>query len=68
MLERIDQLQGFSPWILVDFRSPRRVLPEIQDGWNRKGLISEDGKKKKAFFVLQTFYKNKTSSNKNKRY
>jgi beta-glucuronidase len=63
MIDRIDQLQGFSPWILVDFRSPRRVLPQIQDGWNRKVLISEDGKKKKAFFVLQNYYKNKTNSN-----
>lgn len=59
MLERVDQLQGFSPWILVDFRSPRRVLPEIQDGWNRKGLISEEGKKKKAFFILRDFYTSK---------
>lgn len=64
MVDRIDQLQGFSPWILVDFRSPRRVLPEIQDGYNRKGLLSEDGKKKKAFFVLQSYYKNKTSGKK----
>ena len=64
MIDKIDQLQGFSPWILVDFRSPRRVLPEIQDGWNRKGLISEDGKKKKAFFVLQDYYNNITSPNK----
>ena len=60
MLDKIDQLQGFSPWILVDFRSPRRVLPEIQEGWNRKGLLSENGKKKKAFFVLQDYYKHKT--------
>lgn len=59
MLEGIEQLQGFSPWILVDFRSPRRVLPKIQDGYNRKGLISEDGQKKKAFFVLKNFYDNK---------
>lgn len=60
MIQDIDQLQGFSPWILVDFRSPRRTLPKIQDGWNRKGLISDEGIKKKAFFVLQEFYqKNK---------
>jgi beta-glucuronidase len=63
MLDGIKQLQGFSPWILVDFRSPRRVLPNIQDGWNRKGLISEDGQKKKAFFVLQAYYKAKSPSN-----
>ena len=59
MINDIEQLQGFSPWILVDFRSPRRVLPGIQDGWNRKGLISEEGKKKKAFFVLKNFYDQK---------
>ena len=59
MIDKIDQLKGISPWILVDFRSPRRVLPEIQDGWNRKGLISEDGNKKKAFFVLKNYYDNK---------
>ena len=57
MLDKIDGLAGFSPWILVDFRSPRRVLPGIQDGFNRKGLISSDGVKKKAFFVLQDYYK-----------
>lgn len=56
MISNIDQLQGFSPWILVDFRSPRRPLPKIQDDWNRKGLISEKGEKKKAFFVLKEFY------------
>ena len=56
MIGGIDKLQGFSPWILVDFRSPRRVLPVIQEGWNRKGLISEDGLKKKAFAILQTYY------------
>ncbi len=59
MLSSIKQLRGMSPWILVDFRSPRRVLPQIQDGWNRKGLISEEGKKKKAFFILQDYYNSK---------
>ncbi|NNK10943.1 MAG: beta-glucuronidase [Flavobacteriaceae bacterium] len=59
MLEAIPQLQGMSPWILVDFRSPRRVLPRIQDGWNRKGLISEKGNKKKAFYTLQKYYQSK---------
>ncbi len=57
MVNKIPQLRGTTPWILVDFRSPRRVLPGIQDGWNRKGLISETGNKKKAFFVLQDYYK-----------
>ena len=61
MLEKIDGLAGFTPWILVDFRSPRRVLPGIQDGFNRKGLISSDGVKKKAFFVLQDYYKRRAA-------
>ena len=59
MLNNIEKLQGMSPWILVDFRSPRRVLPKIQEGWNRKGLISETGVKKKAFYVLQKYYDEK---------
>jgi len=59
MLDKIPQLRGITPWILADFRSPRRVLPDIQEGWNRKGLISETGDKKKAFFVLQRYYQTK---------
>jgi len=62
MLDKIDGLAGFSPWILVDFRSPRRVLPGIQDGFNRKGLISSDGEKKKAFFVLQEYYQKRAKA------
>ena len=57
MLSRIPQLRGTTPWILSDFHSPRRVLPGIQDGWNRKGLIGSNGKKKKAFYIMQDFYK-----------
>ena len=60
MLNQIPQLRGMSPWLLMDFRSPLRLLPEIQDFYNRKGLISEDGHKKKAFFVLQKLYKENT--------
>ncbi|RXK86215.1 glycoside hydrolase family 2 protein [Filimonas effusa] len=60
MLEKIDGLSGLSPWILVDFRSPRRQLPNIQDFFNRKGLISSWGIKKKAFFVMQDYYNKKT--------
>ena len=57
MLKKIPFLRGTSPWILTDFRSPRRPLPNIQDYWNRKGLISNRGEKKKAFYVLQQWYK-----------
>jgi beta-glucuronidase len=57
MLKHIRVWRGLSPWILTDFQSPRRHLPKIQDGWNRKGLVSDHGEKKKAFYVLQAFYK-----------
>ena len=57
MLNKIPQLRGTTPWILMDFRSPVRELPGIQDGFNRKGLVSDQGKKKAAFFVLQKAYK-----------
>ena len=60
MLDRIPQMRGMSPWILMDFRSPRRPLPGIQDFFNRKGLISEQGQKKKAFFILQKAYMQRT--------
>jgi beta-glucuronidase len=56
MLAGIPELRGITPWILADFHSPKRLLPEIQDGWNRKGLIGETGDKKKAFFILKDFY------------
>ena len=59
MLSKIPQFRGLTPWILCDFRSPKRMLTNIQDGWNRKGLIGQNGTKKKAFYVLQDFYKQK---------
>ena len=59
MLEKIDGLAGTTPWILKDFRSPRRVLNGIQDYYNRKGLFSDQGEKKKAFYVLRNWYEKK---------
>lgn len=56
MLSHIPQLRGVTPWILVDFRSPTRNIPKLQDGYNRKGLISEDGKKKEAFSLVRKAY------------
>jgi beta-glucuronidase len=57
MLRRIPFLAGVSPWILKDFRTPRRVLPGTQDGWNRKGLVSDRGQRKLAFEVLRGWYR-----------
>jgi beta-glucuronidase len=56
MLKEIPFLAGTTPWLLMDFRSPVRQLPNIQDYYNRKGVISNKGIKKKAFFVLQDYY------------
>jgi len=59
MVDQIPTLRGMSPWILKDFRSPRRQEPEFQAGWNRKGLISETGQRKQAFGVLAGYYQSK---------
>ena len=59
MLDKIEGLAGTSPWILKDFRSPRRVLNGIQDYYNRKGLFSDEGVKKKAFYVMKDWYEKK---------
>jgi beta-glucuronidase len=60
MLNKIAQLRGMSPWVLMDFRSPNRPLVGIQDEFNRKGLVSDQGQKKQAFYVLEKAYKEET--------
>jgi beta-glucuronidase len=57
MVERMPNLVGLTPWVLMDFRSPTRLLPGVQDYHNRKGLVSNRGQRKLAFFTLQKFYK-----------
>jgi beta-glucuronidase len=59
MMDRIEGLAGTTPWILKDFRSPRRQIVGIQDDFNRKGLISDQGGKKKAFYVMKKWYEGK---------
>ena len=59
MLDKIEGLSGTTPWILKDFRSPRRVLTGIQDYYNMKGIYSDRGEKKKAFYVLKAWYEGK---------
>jgi beta-glucuronidase len=56
MLKKIPNVAGMSPWILMDFHTPRRPLPGIQDYFNRKGLISNRAQRKQAWYVLQNFY------------
>ena len=61
MFRRIPFLNGTIAWVLVDFRSPRRPLAGIQDFYNRKGLFSDRGERKAAFFILRDYYKSKMS-------
>lgn len=56
MLKGIPFLRGATPWILMDFYSARRPLSGIQDYFNRKGLISDQGLRKKAFYTLKAYY------------
>lgn len=65
MFKNIPFLRGTSPWILTDFRSPNRNLPGLQDGWNRKGLISDKGYKKRAWYIMQAWYKEIEKKNAN---
>ena len=59
MIDAQTQCAGMSPWILKDFRTPLRVLPGIQDGYNRKGLFSEEGEPKLAAEVLRSYYQSR---------
>jgi Beta-galactosidase/beta-glucuronidase len=55
-LGKIPYVKGISPWILYDFRCPRR-LHTMQNFYNLKGLLSADkGHKKLAFYAMQKFY------------
>jgi len=64
MIQRIPNLAGLTPWVLMDFRSPARMLPGVQDYHNRKGLISNRGQRKLAFYTLQNYYKKLANENK----
>jgi beta-glucuronidase len=62
MVDRIPFISGVSPWILKDFRSPRRLHPEFQNYFNRKGVVSANGERKLSFPVMQEYYKRKASA------
>ena len=64
MLDKIPFLRGCSPWVLMDFHSARRPLPGVQDFYNRKGLLSERGVRKQAFYHLQAYYLRKKQAGK----
>lgn len=54
-IKKISYIKGMTPWILRDFRCPRRTAA-TQKYYNTKGLVSADGVKKLAFYVLHDFY------------
>ncbi|MDE7471965.1 MAG: glycoside hydrolase family 2 [Muribaculaceae bacterium] len=62
MFENIPNLAGVSPWILFDFRSPFRFHPTNQEGWNRKGLVSDRGQRKKAWYIMHDYYNKKRNN------
>jgi beta-glucuronidase len=56
VIRQCPYIAGMTPWILYDFRCPRR-LNRYQQGYNRKGLIDADRKSHKlAFETLRRFY------------
>lgn len=57
LIQNQEGLVGTTPWILKDFQSPMRLNQDIQNYWNRKGLITDNGERKMAYYVLQSFYK-----------
>jgi len=59
MFNTIPNLCGVSPWILFDYKSLSRMHPLYQNGYNRKGLLSEKGQKKKAWYIMNEYYKKK---------
>ena len=59
MFENIPNLRGVSPWVLFDFRSPFRFHPTNQEDWNRKGLVSDQGYRKKAWYLMKKYYEEK---------
>ena len=57
MIRKIPQMRGVTPWVLMDFRSPSRNIPKLQDGYNRKGLFSEKAEKKLSVPLVEKAYR-----------
>jgi beta-glucuronidase len=58
MFNTVPNLCGVCPWLLFDYRSPGRMHPVYQKGYNRKGLLSDKGDKKKAWYIMNAYYRN----------
>ncbi|KIQ16496.1 glycoside hydrolase family 2 [Flavobacterium sp. MEB061] len=57
MFKTIPNLCGISPLLLFDYKSLGRMNQVYQKGYNRKGLLSEKGEKKKAWYIMNEYYK-----------
>lgn len=58
MFKTVPNLVGVCPWLLFDYMSLGRMHPIYQNGYNRKGLLSEKGEKKKAWYIMNEYYRN----------
>ncbi|MEB2775364.1 glycoside hydrolase family 2 TIM barrel-domain containing protein [Algoriphagus sp. D3-2-R+10] len=59
MFNTVPNLVGVCPWLLFDYRSLGRMHSVYQKGYNRKGLMSEKGEKKKAWYVMKEYFEGK---------
>lgn len=57
--ERMPKVSGITPWIMVDFRSSKRLLPGVQNDFNLKGVYGTQGERKESFFVLRDWFASK---------
>ncbi len=57
MFNTIPNLCGVCPWLLFDYRSLGRMNQVYQKGYNRKGLLSEKGEKKKAWYIMNEYFR-----------
>ncbi|MCC8135024.1 MAG: glycoside hydrolase family 2 [Tannerellaceae bacterium] len=62
MFNATANLSGVCPWTLFDYQSTSRLHPVFQGGYNRKGLLSEQGDKKKAWYIMKDYYGSKKQS------
>ena len=62
MFENVPNLAGVSPWILFDFRSPTRFSPFQGLEFNRKGLTSDRGERKEAWYIMRDYYYTKNKN------
>ncbi|HEX9600509.1 MAG TPA: glycoside hydrolase family 2 TIM barrel-domain containing protein, partial [Mariniflexile sp.] len=57
MFNTIPNLSGVCPWLLFDYRSLGRMNQLYQNGYNRKGLLSDKAEKKKVWYIMHDYFK-----------